>query len=104
MTLEAKPLRAIRASSLAAALSDQVKIGDFTIVIGADGSFSIPVAGVLTQLGVAAAPDAFFSAFSVLTDSPATADALRDDINTNWAPKLAAIRTALISHGIIASS
>lgn len=49
-----------------------------------------------------AAQSADIGAIPTLTDSPASADALRDDINTNWMPWFAALRTHLRAHGWMA--
>lgn len=49
-----------------------------------------------------AAQSADIGAFPVLTDSPASVDALRDDIEAKYAPYFAALRTHLRAHGWMA--
>lgn len=50
---------------------------------------------------VVAGDQAAIADFAAPTDSPATADALRDDLTTNWLPKLNLILTRLRSAGLL---
>lgn len=65
--------------------------------LSADAVGNVRLSGPMSNLEGA---QPAIGAFVAPTDSPATADALRDDLTANWLPKLNAIVTALQTAGV----
>lgn len=101
-TLEAQPVRLVRASTLAAAVSALVTVGGYTLVFDeTTKQLSIAVGGTLTAFPAAAIAKATFIAqTAAITGGEPPTEA---EFNALVA-KVNAIQTALINAGIMASS